>query len=94
MRTTASTARVSHTFTGRGVALVMATGLNGGKAEVYLDGVLVQTLDLYTCSQRVRRIVYSAAFETSGSHTVGLRRMPEILGARARQSVDRSPGSG
>jgi large repetitive protein len=79
----ASTARVSHAFTGRGVALVMVKGANRGKANVFLDGVLVKTLDLYASSIQARQIVYSASFASSAAHTIEVR----VLGTRNASST-------
>jgi hypothetical protein len=51
----------------------MTKGANRGKAGIYLDGVLVQTLDLYASSIQARHIVYSASFATSAAHTIEVR---------------------
>jgi hypothetical protein len=79
---TASTARVSHAFTGRGIALVMTTGPNRGRAGIYLDGVLVETLDLYTPTLTFRQVLYSASFDASAAHTIEVR----VLGTRNASS--------
>ena len=78
-------ATVSHTFTGRGVALVMDEAPNRGIAEVRLDGTLVATLDLYDADTLVRRVLYTTSFAGVGTHTVELR----VTGTRNPLSTSR-----
>jgi hypothetical protein len=66
-------ARATFSFTGRNVAWVTTGASDRGKAEVWLDGVKVSTIDLYSSSAQVRRIVFARAFSSSGDHTLEVR---------------------
>lgn len=63
-------ARSRLSFTGREAAWVTAKGPNRGKAEVWVDGVQVTTIDLYASTVQPRTIVFRRAWATSGSHAV------------------------
>ena len=77
-----ATARLS--FTGRSLSLVATTAPTRGKADVYLDGKLVTTLDLYSATADFRRLVFSHGWASSGSHTVEVR----VKGTSGRPRVD------
>ncbi len=64
--------RVTFTFNGPSFGLVGPTGPTRGKAEVYLDGALLVTIDTYSSSFRARRILQTI-FTSDGSHTVTVR---------------------
>ncbi|HEY4189996.1 MAG TPA: hypothetical protein VGM28_06225, partial [Candidatus Limnocylindrales bacterium] len=72
-RATSSAARVSYRFTGRELTWVAAKGRTRGKARVYVDGVLVSTLDLHAGSTAYRRVVFRKAWTASGTHTITIR---------------------
>jgi len=72
------------TFTGRNVAWVAPKSSTRGKAEVYVDGTYVQTLDLYSASTLARQVVFSQSWATSGSHTLEVK----VLGTSGRPRVD------
>lgn len=55
---------------GKPVALVMAKGPARGKAAVYLDGVLVRTVDTYAPVNTNRVVVWSTTLVGSGTHTL------------------------
>jgi subtilisin family serine protease len=61
---------VAHTFTGRAVSIVMPKGPTRGSARIYLDGTLVATISTYASSVQGRRIVWSRAFASAGTHTL------------------------
>jgi hypothetical protein len=63
----------THTFTGSQVAWVASRGPNRGRAKVYIDGVLVETVDLYAGSRKHRRVVFLEKWATSGTHTIKIR---------------------
>jgi hypothetical protein len=63
---------VTFTFNGPSFGLVGPTGPTRGKADVYLDGALLVTIDTYSSSFRARRILQSI-FTSDGSHTVKVR---------------------
>jgi hypothetical protein len=62
----------SFAFTGSEVAWIAPKGPDGGKAQVYVDGVLVKTVDLYNSSDKPRLAVFAQAV-AAGSHTVEVR---------------------
>ena len=64
--------QVTFTFDGPSVGLVGPTGPTRGKAEVYLDGKLLITIDTYSSSFRARRVLQTI-FTSDGSHTVTVR---------------------
>ena len=63
---------VTFTFNGPSFGLVGPTGPTRGKADVYLDGSLVVTIDTYSSSFRARRILQTI-FTSAGDHTVTVR---------------------
>ena len=80
------------TFTGTDVALVSTKSSNRGQAAVFIDGVKVDAqptttaidpLDLYASARTFRRVVFSAHFDTAGTHTVEIR----VLGTRNASST-------
>lgn len=81
---TAAGARARLTFTGRNVAWISAKGSAYGKADVYLDGVRVATIDLYSATARPRQVVFSRAVSPSISHTLEVW----VAGASGRSRVD------
>ena len=80
----ASTARASFAFTGREVAWIAPRAARRGQADVYIDGVYVSTVDLYSVSLDPRRAVFTASWSTSGSHTLEIR----VRGTSGRPRVD------
>lgn len=54
-----SGASASLRFTGEEVAWISATGPDRGQAQVFIDGVLQDTLDLYSESHQVRKTVFT-----------------------------------
>ena len=73
------------TFTGSSVAWVSTVGPDTGKAEVWLDGVKMKTVDLYRPEVNARRVVFNATNLTVGSHTIEIR----VLGAKNASSSAR-----
>jgi hypothetical protein len=69
-------------FKGTNVAWVGPTGPTRGKANVYLDGKLVATVDLKSSTFRPRRIVYAASVK-NGTHTLVIK----ALGTAGRRTV-------
>jgi len=64
---------VTVTLTGSSFALVSTMGRAKGKAEVWVDGKRVASLDLYASTTKVRQIVWSIRYATPGAHTVVLK---------------------
>jgi hypothetical protein len=68
--TTQSGAYVTETFTGVGIAWIAYRGPTRGKARVYVDGVLLATVDLYSATAHGKAVVYAKAWTTAGTHTI------------------------
>jgi uncharacterized delta-60 repeat protein len=82
---TASGATAKLTFTGRNVAWVAPRSSTRGKAEVWLDGKKVATVDLYSATALSRRVVYAANnLDPSVTHTLQVK----VLGTAGRPRVD------
>jgi len=82
--TTRAGAWLRHTFTGRGIALVGATGPLRGRAEVWLDGVRVATIDARSAVSAGRVLLYAAVVSPAVPHTIEVR----VLGTPGRPRVD------
>lgn len=67
------TAYAEYTFTGTEVKWLAATSDNRGKADVYIDGVLDATVDLYTAATSRQNIVYSKTGLSNASHTIKIQ---------------------
>jgi hypothetical protein len=82
----ARTAGASATFrvTGRQVAWVTTLGPNRGRAKVYVDGKLVQTIDLSAPTLQTRRVAFVKTWATSTKHTIRI----VVLGTSGRPRVD------
>ncbi|MGX5772352.1 X2-like carbohydrate binding domain-containing protein [Microbacterium trichothecenolyticum] len=66
-------AAFQYTFTGTGIDWVTETHESQGEAEVYLDGVLVATVDTYLDPAKgrgVQQVVYSVRDLADGGHTL------------------------
>ena len=72
-----------YTFSGRAVAFVSTKAANRGKAEIWLDGKLLTTLDLRSSTTKYRQIVWTGRV-SPGTHTVSVR----VLGTTGRPRVD------
>ena len=51
-------ASAAHDFTGRQVAWIASRGPDRGRAKVFINGVLVETIDLYSATRRHRQVVF------------------------------------
>ena len=71
------------TFEGTDVSWVAQRGPDRGRAEVRLDGELVETVDLYNASAQPRRVLYSASLDSAGPHTLEVR----VLGTKRAAST-------
>ncbi len=61
------------TFTGTGVSWIGATSYNLGNAEIYIDGTLKQTIDLYSSNLQPQKILYRINGLTPGAHTIKIK---------------------
>ena len=80
-RQAGATARL--TFTGRTVGWVAITGPGRGKARIYLDGALVQTVDTLGSSNDVR-VKFQKTWASSGTHTITVK----VVGTTGRPRVE------
>lgn len=71
-------------FTGRNVAWVAAAGPDRGTAEVFVDGRLVRTVDLYAAQGQPRLITFSRRWAATGRHEISIR----VVGTSGRTRVD------
>jgi hypothetical protein len=85
----AGTEKATFVFTGSDVAWVAPTNSNRGKADVYLDGTRVATVDLYSASGQTRKVVFSrAGLDPSVSHTLEVRALGTKNAASKGKRVD------
>ena len=84
LRSRTAGAEATLRFTGYGVAWFATRAPSRGRAKVYLDGILVKTVDLHRSSRAARRMVFRYAWPTSGSHTLTVR----VLGTARHPAVD------
>jgi hypothetical protein len=67
------------------VAWVATKSINRGRARVWIDGSAVATVDLYSATQKHRRVVFVQSWQSAGAHTIEI----EVLGSPAgRPRVD------
>ena len=83
-RSSAAGARASLVFTGRHIAWVARTGPDRGKAGIFVDGTQVATVDLYSPTTRVQRVVWVGSWTTAVSRTVTIR----VAGTTGRPRID------
>lgn len=76
-----SGSKAIYSFTGAYVSWVSTRARNGGKAEVWLDGARVATVDLYADSTQTRQAVFTRAVP-DGAHKLEIR----VLGTRNASS--------
>jgi len=74
----------SYTFTGRSIGWVSLKATNRGKAQVFVNGVLKATVDLYSATTQKQTVVWSINYATSASRTVTIK----VLGTAGRPRVD------
>jgi hypothetical protein len=60
-------------FTGRGIAWIATKGPHGGKARVYLDGVLIGKVNLYRARPLSGIAVYTSPSLTRGPHKLAVK---------------------
>jgi hypothetical protein len=68
----ATNASAAFTFNGREVAWVASRATNRGVAKVYIDGKLATSVNTYSTTTIRRRVVYTRAWPTAGTHTIKL----------------------
>lgn len=83
-RSSVAGATASFTFTGRSFAWVSTLAPDRGRAEVYVNGILAGTVDLYSTTLRSRSIVWTGHWATSVTRTISIM----VLGTAGRPKVD------
>jgi hypothetical protein len=76
--------RATLSFTGTGVSWVGFRGPNVGIANVYLDGILVATVDTYAATETVAALLFTASGLVSGPHRLEI----EVTGGKNELSTD------
>ena len=79
-----SGARARYDFKGRQIAWVAETGPTRGVANVYLDGVKVESIDLWSDTAQARKIVFTRTWATETVHALEIR----VAGTPGRPRVD------
>jgi hypothetical protein len=77
-------ASASMSFSGRAIAWVTTLRPTSGAARVYVDGVLVATIDTTSTTTTYRQIVFSKAWSGYASHTIKI----VVVGTAGRPRVD------
>ena len=83
-KSTTNGATASLTLTGRAVAWVATTGADRGKARVYIDGQLVDTVNLYSAATVNQVVVWAHNWATATTHTVKI----EVFGSGKPVELD------
>ncbi|MFF3448357.1 hypothetical protein ACFYXJ_14630 [Streptomyces sp. NPDC002667] len=68
--TTKAKSKLTYTVTARSVAWIATKTSKRGKAQVYVDGHLLTTVDLYAKSTTTKQQVWAYSWPTSGKHTI------------------------
>jgi hypothetical protein len=76
--------RAKFTFTGTSVAWIATRAVNRGQADVYVDGIYMTRVDLYSATTSAQAVAYTRSWSTSGTHTLEIR----VVGTAARPKVD------
>jgi hypothetical protein len=80
---TSAGARATFTFVGTRVIWYGPVGPTRGQARVFIDGVLVKTVDLQRSSFSARKAVFSTTWATAASHTLVI----EVVGTAGHPYV-------
>ncbi len=81
---TAKSASVRYTFTGRAVALVATQGPSRGAAKVYVGSTLIATVDLWAPTAGYRRVVWQGVWGSSAARSIRV----VVVGTSGRPRVD------
>lgn len=71
------------TFTGSSIAWIGPKGPTRGEANVYVDDVLVATVDVYSGRFRARAEIFSMRFDRPGTRTITI----EVVGTPGRETI-------
>jgi hypothetical protein len=85
----ASVDRAQLSFTGSSVSWVAPKNANRGKATVWIDGVKVGTVDLYSSTEQPRKVVFTKnGLDASQPHTLEVRVLGQKNTASSGTRVD------
>jgi hypothetical protein len=70
-------------FHGTSIAWIGPKGPTRGQARVYIDDVLVDTVDVYASHYRSRAQIFRKTFDRMGNHTIRI----EVVGTPGRQTI-------
>ncbi len=69
-----------YSFTGTGVSLIGPVSPDQGDMDIYVDGVLKQTVSAYSSDKRSNQLLYSITGLNSGTHTIsGVKRSGNLM---------------
>jgi len=77
-------ASATYAFNGSSVGWIATLGPNRGYAKVYVDGVYLKTVSLYSATYRYRRVVWTRNWTTTSPHTLTI----VVLGTAGHPVVD------
>ncbi|MEH7155831.1 S8 family serine peptidase [Neobacillus drentensis] len=69
-QTKGSTGSLEYAFTGTGIRLYSLKDKNMGKADIYLDGVKVKQIDMYSSSRKFKAIVFDKQGLANEAHKI------------------------
>jgi hypothetical protein len=75
---------VSYTFPGRSIAWVGVKAPTRGKAQIYINGVLRATVDLWLSTVHKRHVIWQTTYAGSATRTITIK----VLGTPGRPRVD------
>ena len=84
--TTAKGAKAIITVTGRSFAWLAPVNRRSGRAAIYVDGVKVKTVTLYSKTAAKRRVVWSIGFDDDAPHRIVIKNL--ATGGHPRISLD------
>jgi hypothetical protein len=76
--------RASLTFTGREVAFAAPVGPSRGRADIYINGSRVGSVNLYSSTSKSSRVLGSWSWSTSATRTISVR----VVGTKGHPRVD------
>ncbi|MBI2780557.1 MAG: N-acetylmuramoyl-L-alanine amidase [Chloroflexi bacterium] len=80
----ATGASATYTTTARSLSFVTTKGASRGVAQIWIDGVLAATVDLYAPTFTYRFVAFSRTWSSVGTHTIKV----VSVGARVRVDID------
>ena len=61
------------TFTGRNIAWIAPKDVDRGRAGVWIDGTLIQGVDMYNSTSKARLVAFNKSWSTPGTHTIEIK---------------------